>query len=59
MKLLKRSVYHELIKKIDTINPNKQNLRKNIEDVDIKTPCTSKFIETHKLNELIKQDFNA
>ena len=59
MKLLKRSVYHELVKKIDTISPNKQNLGKNIEDVDIKTPCTNKLIETHKLNKLIKKNFNA
>ena len=45
--------------KINTINPKKQNLEKNVEDLEKEIPDTSKFIETHVVNRLTEINVNT
>ena len=52
-------MYHELVKKVDTIDRDKQNLEKKIEDVGKKFPDTSKFIQAEEYNILATMNFNA
>ena len=46
-------------KSVDVVDLDKQNLEKKIEDVDKKTPDTSKFIETQDFDRLKKIILNA
>ena len=48
-----------MVKKLNTIDSNKQNLEKKIEDVDKKIPDNSKFIVTQYFNGLTKINVNA
>ena len=49
MMLLKKTFYGELVKKVHTVNSDKQNREEKIENVDKKIPNTSKFIVTQDL----------
>ena len=46
-------------KSVNVVDLDKQNLEKKIEDVDKKTPDTSKFIETQDFDRLTKIILNA
>ena len=46
-------------KSLNVVDLDKQNLEKKIEDVDKKTPDTSKFIETQDFDRLTKIILNA
>ena len=46
-------------KSLNVVELDKQNLEKKIEDVDKKTPDTSKFIETQDFDRLTKIILNA
>ena len=46
-------------KSLNVVDLDKQNLEKKIEDVDKKTPDTSKFIETQDFDRLTKTILNA
>ena len=46
-------------KSVNVVDLDKQNLEKKIEDVDKKTPDTSKFIETQDFDRLKKIILNA
>ena len=50
---------NELVKNVDTIDSNKQNLEEKIEDIDQKIPDTSKFVVTQDFNRLTKINSNA
>ena len=53
--LLKR-LYDGLVKKVNTIDSEEQNLEKKIKDVDKKIPDMSKYIETQNLNRSTTTD---
>ena len=44
--VVNKSLYGELVKKVNDIDSDQKNLEKKIEDVDNKTPDTSKFAVT-------------
>ena len=48
-----------MLKKVDTINSNKQNLEKNIDDLDKMIPDTSIFTETQDFNRSKKINFDG
>ena len=52
-------MYVDLVKKVNSVDSDKENLEKKIEDVDKKIPDTSKFIVTWECNVLTKTDSNA
>ena len=50
---------NELVKNVNTIDSDKQNLEEKIEDVDQKIPDTSKFVVTQDFNRLTKINSNV
>ena len=57
--ILLTRLYDELVIRVNTTYPDKENLEKKIENVDIKISNTSKFIVTQNFNSLTKMNFNA
>ena len=50
---------NELVTKVNAIDSGKQDLEKEIEDVNKETTDSSKFIDTQDFNILTKINFNA
>ena len=56
MMLFKKTVYNELVKKVNAINSDKKNLQKKIKDIDKKIPDNSKHIIIQDFIRLINID---
>ena len=54
--LFKKTVYNELVKKVNAINSDKKILKKKIKDVDEKIPDNSKHIMIQDFIRLINID---
>ena len=54
--LFKKSVYNELVKKVNAINSDKKNLKKKIKYIDEKIPDNSKHIMIQDFIRLINID---
>ena len=56
---VEESVHNELVRKFNAADSTKENLGKQIGDVDKKLHNTSKFVETFEFNRLIEINFDT